>query len=125
MFPLLYSVGKIAGKCDVTHFSDGSGCLNAYFLRIKTAVSRASRGTEGVFCIASFFVAIPLFGIGVRSNHRPDLSVLKGSASLRPGLIVSDFSGRPGPRAQQDFSKKSPPLKRPCGNRVYGSYFFE
>ena len=55
----------------------------------------------------------------------PDLSVLKGSASLRPGLIVSDFSGRPGPRAQQDFSKKSPPLKRPCGNRVYGSYFFE
>ena len=70
MFPLLYSVGKIAGKCDVTHFSDGSGCLNAYFLRIKTAVSRASHGTKGVFCIAPFFVAIPLFGIGVRSNHR-------------------------------------------------------
>ena len=94
-------------------------------MRISYALRPRCPGTEGVFCIASFFVAIPLFGIGVRSNHRPDLSVLKGSASLRPGLIVSDFSGRPGPRAQQDFSKKSPPLKRPCGNRVYGSYFFE
>ena len=124
MFPLLYSVGKIAGKCDVTHFSDGSGCLNAYFLRIKTAVSRAKHGTKGVFCIAPFFVAMTFF-LSRAEHPPPDLSVLKGSASLRPGLIVSDFSGRPGPRAQQDFSKKSPPLKRPCGNRVYGSYFFE
>ena len=125
MFPLLYFVGIIAGKCDVTHFSDGCGCLNAYFLRIKTAVSRASHGTGEVFCIAPFFVAIPLFWNRCTKHPPPDLSVLKVSASLRPGLIVSDFSGRPGPRAQQDFSKKSPPLKRPCGNRVHGSYFFE
>ena len=93
MFPLLYSVGKIAGKCDVTHFSDGSGCLNAYFLRIKTAVSRASHGTKGVFCIAPFFVAIPLFGIGVRSNHRLTFPYSKVAAKARhPDLNIIRFS---------------------------------
>ena len=92
MFPLLYSVGKIAGKCDVTHFSDGSGCLNAYFLRIKTAVSRASHGTKGVFCIAPFFVAIPLFGIGVRSNHRLTFPYSKVAAKARrPDLNIIRF----------------------------------
>ena len=93
MFPLLYSVGKIAGKCDVTHFSDGSGCLNAYFLRIKTAVSRASHGTKGVFCIAPFFVTIPLFGIGVRSNHRLTFPYSKVAAKTqRPDLNIIRFS---------------------------------
>ena len=40
--------------------------------------------------------------------------------AMRSGLIVSDFSGRPGPRAQQDDPKKSPPRIGPCGSRVYG-----
>ncbi len=93
--------------------------------RKRRAVSRALRGTRGIFCIPFFFSAIPLFRNRRAATVPPDLSVLKDNASLRPGLIVSDFSGRPGPRAQQDDSKKSPPRIGPCGSRVYGSYFFE
>ena len=96
--------------------------MGAWFTDSIPAANPAPVPFRSFFCM-SFFVAMTFF-LSRAEHPPPDLSVLKGSASLRPGLIVSDFSGRPGPRAQQDFSKKSPPLKRPCGNRVYGSYFF-
>ena len=94
----------------------------------RTPVKRcpAQGAGQGEFSVfRSFFLPFLFFRNRRAATVPPDLSVLKDNASLRSGLIVSDFSGRPGPRAQQDDPKKSPPRIGPCGSRVYGSYFFE
>ena len=124
-FPCFILSAKLPESAMLRTFRMVAGVL----MRISYAsqdrgVPRFARDKES-FLYCALFCRHSSFWNRCTKQPPPDLSVLKGSASLRPGLIVSDFSGRPGPRAQQDFSKKSPPLKRPCGNRVYGSYFFE
>ena len=75
----------------------------SYALRPRCPALRAG---QREFSVLRLFCRHSSFWNRCTKQPPPDLSVLKGSASLRPGLIVSDFSGRPGPRAQQDFSKK-------------------
>ena len=94
----------------------------------ESGVPRAARD-KGSFLYSSFFVAIPLFKIGVRST-RPDLSVLKvrGQSPVSGPEHRPIFSGRPGHpthKVEVNFQKNLHPSKGPCGSRVYGSYFFE
>jgi len=116
-FPCFILSAKLPESAMLRTFRMVAGVLMriSYALRPRCPV-RSTGQRE--FSVLRLFCRHSSFWNRCTKQPPPDLSVLKGSASLRPGLIVSDFSGRPGPRAQQDFSKKSSnpaePLRSSC-----------